>query len=107
MNRWEDEMAILAIFTGRGLTPALYDALRAEAHWETKAPKGGVIHIAGFDETGAHVADVWDSEADMNAFVAERLMPAFQKLQAPPPEVVIYPVHNINAYAPVDRYRTP
>ncbi len=50
-------MAILAIFYGRGITKAMYEALRKEVKWEQQLATGGVFHAAGFDESGdLHVA---------------------------------------------------
>ena len=98
-------MAILAIFTGKGISKEQYEALRKEVHWENTLPKGAIIHIASFDESGdAHVADVWSSSEELNEFVATRLMPAMQKLKIPPPKVDVYPTHNINAYSAVSQY---
>ena len=99
-------MAILAIFYGKGFTKEHYDALRPLVNWEKDNPDGGIFHAASFDDNGdIHVADVWESAEKMNAFVAERLMPAFQKLNIPQPEVAVYPIHNITAYSSIDKYK--
>lgn len=98
-------MAILAIFTGKGVTKEMYDQLRAEVDWEHQQPQGAISHTASFDEAGeAHVADVWNSPDELNVFVNTRLMPAFQKLNFPPPEVEVYPAHNINVFSSVRPY---
>jgi len=98
-------MAILAIFTGKGVTKEMYDQLRAEVDWEHQQPKGAISHTASFDEAGeAHVADVWNSSDELNTFVNTRLMPAFQKLNFPPPDVEVYPAHNINVFSSVRPY---
>ena len=99
-------MALLAIFTGN-TTKEQYEQLRDEVHWERKLPPGAVFHAAAFDDAGArHVADVWESQEALNAFVEQRLMPAFQKLGLEPPQVEVYPAHNINAYAQgIDQYK--
>jgi hypothetical protein len=98
-------MAILAIFTG-SISKDQYEALRAEINWEAKKPKGGIFHCAGFDEAGhIHVADVWDSPEAMNQFVESELLPAFTKLKFAPPNVEVYPAHNINAYGSIDRFK--
>ena len=54
-------MAILAIFTGNGVTKQMYDQLRKEVDWEHKHPKGVIFHSAGFDDSGNNlrVADIW------------------------------------------------
>ena len=97
-------MAILAIFTGN-TNKSQYEALRKEVNWEQHHPSGGIFHTAGFDESGRlHVADVWESADKLNAFVEQHLMPAFTKLRLEPPEVNVYPVHNLNAYKGIEKY---
>jgi hypothetical protein len=101
----EVNMAILAIFTG-AITKSQYESLRKEVDWEGNHAPGGVFHAAGFDQSGGiHVADVWDSADAMNAFVEQRLMPAMKKLGISPPDVAVYPAHNVNAYKSVDKHR--
>ncbi len=98
-------MAILAIFTGVGFTKDMYDALIKEVGWKESKPKGGVIHVASFDDAGdIHVADVWESAEDLNNFVSAHLMPAMQKLGVPAPKVDVYQVYNIDAYQAVRQY---
>jgi len=98
-------MTILAIFTGKGITPKMYDALRAEVDWANQQPQGAIMHTASFDDAGdAHVADVWASPEALNNFVNTRLGPAMQKLNIPTPEVMVYPVHNIDSYSNVKQY---
>ena len=54
---------------------------RGEIRWESQPAPGGVLHAAGFDEAGnIHVADIWESEQDLNNFVSGQLAPAMQKL---------------------------
>lgn len=100
-------MAVLAIFTGKGFTKEMYESLKPEVNWETNHPDGAIFHAAAFDNEGnIHVADVWESGEKTNAFVGGRLMPAFQKLDIPAPEVNVYPAHNINAYSEtIDQYK--
>jgi len=98
-------MAMLAIFTGN-IDQSQYDALRKEVNWEQQQPEGGIFHAASFDDSGnIHVADIWESAEAMNAFIEARLAPAMQKLQIAPPEVTVFPVHNINAYTSIEKYR--
>jgi hypothetical protein len=98
-------MAVLAIFTGK-ISKSQYESLRKEIHWEKEHPAGAVFHAAGFDDGGhLHVADVWESPEAMNAFVEKTLGPAMKKLGISQPEVVVYPVHNMNAYQAIDKHR--
>ena len=98
-------MALLVIFKGDGFTKQMYEALRPEVKWESQQPAGGLIHACGFDEAGdLHVADVWNSMEEMNDFVGTRLVPGFQKLGIPMPQVSVFPAHNINVYPAAMRY---
>lgn len=98
-------MPILAIFTGHGFTKDMYESLRPEVGWEHNNPKGGIFHVASFDESGnIHVADVWESAEFMNEFVATCLAPAMKKLNIPMPKVEVYPAHNVNAYKSIKQY---
>lgn len=98
-------MAVLALFTGK-LTTEQYDVLRREVDWENQHPAGGVFHAASFDEMGnVHVADVWESPDDLNAFAEKALMPAFAKHGIAPPAVSVFPTHKVIAYASVEKYR--
>ena len=100
-------MAILAIFTGNGVTKQMYDQLRKEVDWEHKHPKGVIFHSAGFDDSGNNlrVADIWESEQDLNSYVNSRLKPVMEKINAPLPKGEIFSIHNVNAYHGTDTYR--
>jgi hypothetical protein len=92
-------MAVLAIFTGDGITRSMYESLRREVKRESQQPAGGLLHACGFDEKGnLHVADVWESAEAMGAFVDGRLLPAMKRLGVPPPSVAVYPAHNVNVH---------
>ncbi|MGH8728606.1 MAG: hypothetical protein ACREV9_10700 [Burkholderiales bacterium] len=98
-------MAVLAIFTGTGITKQMYEALRPEVRWETNRPAGMLFHASAFDESGdIHVADVWESVETMNEFVSNRLIPAMKKLGVPPPSVSVFPAHNINVYPAAQKF---
>jgi hypothetical protein len=98
-------MPVLAIFTGK-VTKAQYDILRNEVDWENKHPAGGIFHAASFDDQGnVHVADVWASAEDLNAFAQKHLMPAFAKHKIPPPSVAVYPTHRVLAYDAVKQFQ--
>ncbi len=98
-------MPVLAIFSGK-LTKEQYNVLRRDVDWENKQPLGGVFHAASFDDAGnVHVADVWESAEALNTFAQSALMPAFAKHNIAPPAVSVYPTHNVQAYASVEKYR--
>jgi len=98
-------MPVLALFTGT-LTREQYDTLRKEVDWENKHPVGGIFHAASFDDKGqVHVADVWASAEDLNAFAQNHLMPAFAKHHIAPPSVAVYPTHKVLAYDAVGQFQ--
>jgi hypothetical protein len=98
-------MPVLALFTGT-LTKAQYDTIRQEVDWENRHPAGGIFHAASFDDQGqVHVADVWASAVDLDAFAKNHLMPAFAKHQIAPPSVAVYPTHKVLAYKAVEEFQ--
>jgi len=98
-------MAIMAIVTG-SLNKANCEAVRKEVNWEGKPAKGGILHMVGFDPKGnLYVTDIWESEAEFQSFVQNRLGPAFAKLHLTPPDAVTYPLHNVNAYPEIDKFK--
>src|SRR4051794_13606140 len=44
-----------------GVTPEQYEEARSRVDWEGDPADGGVFHVAGFDESGLRVTDVWES----------------------------------------------
>jgi hypothetical protein len=100
-------MAILAIFTGNNITKQMYESLRKQVDWEHKHPTGGIFHAAAFDDSGNNirVADIWESEDDLNKFVNERLMPVMLESKVPAPEMEIFQIHNVNAFPGIEKYR--
>jgi hypothetical protein len=98
-------MAILGIFTGEGLTKQMYGEVRKEVDREHNRPTGIIFHAAGFDNSGnLRVADIWESEQDLNNFFNNVLKPAAEKINAPTPKGEIIPIHSINSWG-VDTYR--
>ena len=100
-------MAILVLFTGQGYNKDMYETLRKEVGWERTPATGGIFHSMAIDKSGntIRVADIWESEQDLNNFVSSRLMPVMQKHKMPEPKVEIFPVHNINISPAIDKYK--
>ena len=79
-----------------GVTPEQYEEARGVVNWEGDVPDGAVLHVAGFDENGIRVTDVWESEEQFNRFVESRLMPGVQQIGIQgQPDVEFYPVQNV------------
>jgi hypothetical protein len=101
----EEAMPVLAVFHST-MDKDAYEKLRRAVDWETDTPSGAMFHSAGTDENGhVHVADVWESQDQLNNFVQSRLMPAFMKAGLTPPDVSVYPTVNINAFSTIEPYR--
>jgi hypothetical protein len=84
-----------------GITPEQYDRVTEILNLEADPPKGGIVHIAAFDDSGLHVTDVWETREDFGRFAQERLGPAIQEAGAGdggPPDPRFTEVHNY--YAP-------
>jgi hypothetical protein len=89
-------MAILFIAKGNGLTQEIYENGRKELNWEANPPPGLIFHAASFDESGnLRLADIWESEEQLNNFANTRLMPYLQKANVSPPKGEIFPIHNV------------
>jgi hypothetical protein len=100
------DMAILGIFSGDGFTKQKYDELRKEVGWDQNPPTGVLLHSAGLDNSGnIHVADVWESEQDLNNFINSRLKPVMEKINLPMPKGEIFPIHNLSAFSAIDRHK--
>ena len=79
-----------------GITPEQYDEVRNIVKWETNQPKGGLFHVAYFDNNGLNVNDVWESAQDLNNFVEQRLMPGVLSLGiTSQPAVEVFPTHAV------------
>ena len=100
-------MAILVIVTGNNLTKQMYEDVRKEVDWEHNYPRGSFFHAAGFDNSGnnMHVVDVWESEEQFNNFINTRIKPAMEKINAPNLKIETYPIHNVNAFPGIDKYK--
>lgn len=98
-------MPVLAVFHS-SINQEQYEKLRKDVRWEEDRPKGALFHAAATDENGqVHVADVWESNEDLNNFVQNRLMPVFMKAGLNPPDVTLYSTCNVNIYPAADKFR--
>ena len=61
----------------------------------TRAPRKGILaHSAGSTDDGFCVIEWWSSEGEWDAFFADRLMPAFEKVGGiPQPQTTRFEVH--------------
>jgi len=70
-----------------GLTQEQYDAMHAQIAPLGSEASGFVAHIAGPTQGGWYVMEVWESKADFERFIQEKVSPLMPP-GAPPPNVV-------------------
>jgi heme-degrading monooxygenase HmoA len=81
-----------------GLTLDQYEEAREKVRWEEETPAGANFHVVGRDGDDLRVVDIWDSAADFQRFVDERLMPVIHEMGIESePEVRFYDVHRVFA----------
>jgi hypothetical protein len=106
----EDAMPIMAIYRASGVDQATYDRFRLEVPIEPM-PDGAIGHLVAFDGNGVIGIDIWESEAQMEAFARDKLNPGLRRLgrSMEPPQVQgLYELyiargaerHNVTAAAP-------
>lgn len=100
-------MAILSILMAENITKDMYESLRQQVDWEHKHPAGLILHSAAFDATGKiiRVADIWESEDELNNFVSDRLMPVMQKAGVSVPKVEVFQINDVSTYPGIERYK--
>lgn len=92
-------MAVVVHVVLRGISPEVYDRVRAETGWLEQPADGGYSHVTWWEGDDCHNVDGWESEEKFGAFGAERLGPAMAKLGITvQPEVTFHPAHEV--YAP-------
>jgi hypothetical protein len=88
-------MAIGVYFAPTGMSTERYgEILKQLEAAGAGSPKGRSYHSAFGEPTGLHVYDVWDSQADFDAF-GVTLMPIMAKIGVDPGQPQIAPIHNI------------
>jgi hypothetical protein len=90
-------MAVVMSMRWEGVTPDLYEQVRASVRWDVDQAAGGILHVASFDEQALYVTDVWESPAHFQSFVEERLMPgvAATGVELGEPQVEVRPLHAV------------
>jgi hypothetical protein len=80
------------------MTPEIYDAINERIGFPGTVPEGLETHIAGVEETGMRVVDVWESEEHFEGFLQEKLLPAMGEIggqgSVSAPRVVRLPLYD-------------
>jgi hypothetical protein len=88
-------MAIGVYFASQSITAQKYgEILKQLESAGVGSPKGRLFHSSFGDPNDLHVFDVWNSQAEFEAFGAV-LMPILAKVGAAPGKPEIMPIHNI------------
>ena len=88
-------MAIGVYFASQALTAERYSEIVKQLQAAgAGSPKGRLYHASFGDTNDLHVFDVWDSQAEFDAFGAI-LMPILAKVGVTPAQPQIMPIHNI------------
>jgi hypothetical protein len=92
-------MAIAVVIDMDGVTAEQHDALIKAMGLDgqpASAVPGLIFHAAGPTSTGWRVIDIWESEADVERFQREQLMPAAEHIGGlPRPRVEMMPLHRL------------
>lgn len=88
-------MAIGVYFASQSITAQRYSEILKQLEAAgAGSPKGRLYHSSFGDTNDLHVSDVWNSQAEFDAFGAT-LMPILASVGATPGQPQIMPVHNI------------
>lgn len=88
-------MSVIVISVAPGVGAEQDAAMTAALDLESNPPAGGRLRIAGPTDAGWRIISVWDSQADFDTFVRERLAPMFEQLGRPAPEFQISPMESM------------
>lgn len=76
-------MPVIIHFEWPGLTREQFDAARKLVDWEGQPAKGSILQSQGWDEGVFKAADIWETEADWNDFLQNRILPSVAGLNVP------------------------
>jgi hypothetical protein len=94
----EGAMATVMVMHWPEVSKEQYEQARKDVNWEGVHPKGAKFHVAWFGGDGFHALDIWDSQAEFERFVQDRLAPAVQRIGIKgQPNTQFYPAHAIFA----------
>ena len=93
-------MAIVVVMQWPEVTRDQYEAVRKDIDWVANPPEGGLMHVAGFGETGFRVVDLWSSPEHFQKFVDAKLTPSVAKIGVKSqPEVAVFPADYVDVLA--------
>ncbi|GAC1567980.1 MAG: hypothetical protein NVS3B14_15720 [Ktedonobacteraceae bacterium] len=88
-------MAVAILYEIPGMAQEQYDKIIELLQRGNKTAQGRSFHVAGPTDSGWRVLDVFESQKAFETFVQENLAPIIQEVGATPPQIQVWPVHNI------------
>src|SRR5689334_8308162 len=89
-------MAVIAHVVVADITQDQYDQVRQAANWLNQPPHSRLSHVAWWEGNDCHYVDAWESEAEFQAFSANRVRPAMTQVGiVAQPQVTFYPAHEV------------
>jgi hypothetical protein len=98
-------MPVMTLFRSPRINQMQYDAIIQALDLEDQPQTGILTHACGFDQNGICVQDIWESRLDLESFLANRLKPAFAKLDIAFVEPEIIETYKFRVSEGVDRYK--
>jgi hypothetical protein len=88
-------MPVALLFENPLVTKEQYDAVRARLG-SADFPYECLVHVAGPNPSGGwRVFEVWETEEAAQDYIANLLVPVFEKFDREPPTPKIWPIHRV------------
>ena len=100
-------MALMVTYDEPNVSREDYDSVRAQVGWEAAPPLGCLLHMSYFDDAGFHTVDIWDSQAELDAYLAKRFNPALKMLHLPDAAPKAMDLHLVAASPALEKYFLP
>ncbi len=88
-------MSVVVISVAPGVGAEQDAQMVATLDLEAEPPAGAQMRIAGPTDAGWRIISVWDSEADFETFVRDRLAPMLEQAGRPTPQFEISPIESM------------
>ena len=88
-------MAIAVLYELPEMVQEQYDKIIELLQRGGITAEGRTYHLAGSTGAGWRVLDVFESHNAIDAFVQNKLGPIMQEAQVTPPQIQIWPIHNV------------
>jgi hypothetical protein len=96
-------MSIMAIYRSSGIGAEIFDRFRLEVPIEP-IPEGAISHHIAFDGHDMVCVDIWESEAQLNAFARDRLNPGLVRAGLPVVAPQVLELHALWTAADAERH---